>query len=126
MRSVTVYRQDLLEKIIKNRDNHRAIFEEALKGYRTRSIELLEEHLARVKNGKYYEKIIVEIPYPVDHTDDYNVIISMLQMETRDRIEIDDYDFRQYVLDEWDWKRQFLTTNAMYSATAARLSSDKR
>ena len=36
MRTITVLRDEFIERVTKNRNNHRAVFEEALEGYRIR------------------------------------------------------------------------------------------
>lgn len=118
MDTVKVSKQTLLDKIETNRANHRAIFEEALEGYRARVLQILEDHIARVKNNKP-EKISIAIPFPEDHTRDYDTIIAMLRMSLDEKIELSDYDFKAYVLDDWSWKHQFLTSNSYYSASAA-------
>lgn len=117
MQSVLVNKDELLTKIKVNRDGHRAIFEEALEGYHLRVIELLEEAKQRALDNKR-ERITISIPYPEDHTDEYDTIISMLEMSLDEEIDLEAYDFQCYVLDKWVWKKQFLTSNSMYSATA--------
>ncbi len=122
MREITVKKSDLLEKIKKNKDTHRAIFEEAVEGYRAQAIGLLEDHIAAIKAGKV-QRVHISLPQPEDHTNDYDRVLAMLDMELADEITLDEDDFAAYVMDDWVWKRQFLTGNAMYSATAAMLSS---
>ena len=121
MRSVKVDKAELLEKLRENRNAHRAIFEEALKGYHKRVIKLLQKHIDRARKNKR-EQVYVSIPFPEDHTDDYDAIIAMVEMSLDNEIELDQQSFRQYVLDEWHWKGQFLSTNSAYSKTAAYLS----
>lgn len=121
MESVVVRKNEILQAIEKNREKHRAIFEEAVEGYKTRAVEMLEDHIERIKNGKL-ERVYVVLPEPSDHTADYDRAIAMLKMHVPAEIEIDTNSFANYVLDDWHWKREFLTTNAAYSATAASLT----
>lgn len=116
-----VDKSDLLEKVKENRAQHRAIFEEAIEGYRKEGVRLLEEHIARIKNGRL-ERVYVQLPQPEDHTSDYDRIITMLEMSEETSIELDEGDFATFVMDDWGWKNQFLASNSSYSATAARLS----
>lgn len=118
MQTVNVKKDELLTKVRSNRDKHRGIFEEALDGYQKRCIELLEEHLDRVRRGTR-ERVVVSIPFPEDHTDDYDVVIAQLEMSVDDEIEVFEQEFRQYVMDQWSWSRSFYATNSVYSATAA-------
>lgn len=123
MKPITVKKDELLATLKANRDAHRKIFEEALEGYRTEAIRLLEEHIDRIKSGKP-KRVYVTIPYPEDHTEDYDNAIAMLEMDIGDTIQLDEESFLHYVRDQWQWKRQFLTSNAFYSATAASLTEE--
>jgi len=120
MRAIRVDKDDLLKKVQKNRDAHRGIFEEAVEGYRKRSVEILEEHIQKIKAGKL-EEVYVRLPRPSDHTKDYDRVIEMLEMHEDTSIEIDEDHFASYVMDDWSWKNEFLATNSTYSATAKRL-----
>jgi len=53
---------------------------------------------------------------PENHAKDYQAVIKMIEMEVEDVIELDEHEFRQYVLNDWNWKDEFLTSNAMYAA----------
>ena len=121
MRPVTVLKDELLKQIKINRAEHRTIFEEALDGYRVLAIKTLNRHIRELKSGKP-KRTSVYIPYPEDHTADYDAVIGMLEMSLNSEVELDEQSYRQLVVNEWAWTRQFLTTNAVYSATASRLS----
>lgn len=109
---------DLLSILGKNRDDHRAIFDEAVEGYKQKATELLEDHIDRIRKGDL-TAVYVNLPRPEDHTQDYNRVIKMLELSTDSTIELDEHDFAQYVMDDWAWKRQFLISNTHYSTTAA-------
>jgi hypothetical protein len=115
--TVTVDKIELTEKIEANRAKHRAIFEEAVVGYRNQAIQMLEEHISRIKAGRVM-RVHVVLPEPEDHTGDYDRVLAMLAMHQGDSIVIGQHDFASYVLDDWAWKKQFLTTNSSYSPTA--------
>lgn len=119
MNPIKVDVTELRDKVATNRTAHRAIFEEAVEGYKKRSLAILEEHIAEVKSGRM-TRIAVSLPYPEDHTADYDRVLAMLDMSLENSIEIDETTFSSYVMDDWQWKRQFLTSNSAYSATAAR------
>lgn len=42
-------------------------------------------------------------------------MIKMLEMCVADEVTVTEQQFSQYVLDDWGWKKQFITTNARYS-----------
>ena len=120
MENVTVRKVDLLEALKANRRDHQAIFDEALEGYRDAVLQQLTQHLDEVQKGKV-KQVLINLPMPENHTKDYDRAIRMVEMSVHDEIEVDEHSFRQYVMDDWAWKRQFLASNAGYSATATTL-----
>lgn len=118
MEKVTVRKDELMEALQENRAKHEAIFLEAVEGYKAEAVRQLEEHIDRIRAGKLPE-IFVRLAAPANHTREYDRAIRMLEMEVGDQVDIDAHSFGCYVMDDWDWKRQFLTSNSVYSATAA-------
>jgi hypothetical protein len=122
---VTVNKAELLEKIKANREQHRAIFEEAVEGYREAAIKVLNEATERLLSGKVIQ-VYFGLNKPKDHTGDYDNVIAMLEMHTDATLRIGQKEFAQYVRDDWEWKRHFLGTTAQYSSTArAQLEDDE-
>lgn len=121
MKDIKVKKAHLLEKLKANRDEHRKIFLEALDGYRKKCIELLDAELAKAKNGKQFH-MYFSLTQPVDQTKDYDRAIKMLEMSVEDEVSLSELDFSNYVLDDWQWKRNFLSSNRAYSTTAALLA----
>ena len=122
MKPIKVEKKELLDALRTNRGLHRKIFEEAVEGFRKQAFELLELKVADIKNGRI-APVFVSVPVPVDHTTDYDRIIRMVEMDTTvGTIELEEEDFARYVMDDWDWKEQFLNTNSAYSMTARKMS----
>ena len=117
MDKVTVKRDELLEKLKENKVKHRQIFEKALEGYRLTAIELLDKALEDAKAGRTITTSVY-LEEPVDQTKDYDRAIGMLEMSVDDEVTITSQEYAQYVMDDWSWKRQFLTTNMGYAARA--------
>ena len=117
MELITVDKKELLLTVKANRGRHREIFEEALQGYRKQAVELLEQRLDQLRRGSIIA-ITIHLPEPADHTKDYDRVIRMLEMDLRAQVELNEHDFAAYVMDDWQWKRQFLTSNSIYSAKA--------
>jgi TRAP-type C4-dicarboxylate transport system substrate-binding protein len=113
---VLVNRDKLLEKVKENRENHRAKFEEAMEGYKRKAIQLLEEHIDRIANNAP-ERVIVNLPYPVDHTEDYDRVVEQLEWSLDDTLELNEQEFNTYVRDQWGWKQAFQETHTMYSSS---------
>ena len=111
---VRVPRVQLLKALRENRDKHRAVFEEAMEGYRTQAIKILEEHIERIKANKP-EQVRITLPMPEDHTDDYDRVIQMIEWSLDAEVWLDGHEFDQYVRDEWGWKAAFLATASTYT-----------
>ena len=120
MQKIKVEKPKLLAILQKNRDAHHAIFLEAQKGFRKTVIQELEKRLELARAGKRVDQYL-RLPEPVDRTRDYDRVISMLKMDLTDTVELSETDYSQYVMDDWEWKREFLGTN-QYSLKAAKLA----
>ena len=123
MRPVRVDKAKLLTDLKANRDAHRAIFEEAVEGYRIEAVKQLEGHIKRIKKGSL-KRVYISMPTPADHTQDYDNAIGMLKMSIDDTVELDESAYRWFVMDQWDWKQAFLATNSAYSVTAEQSMKD--
>ncbi len=80
----------------------------------------LETMLGDAKAGRRIRRS-VQLPEPRDHTRDYDRVILMLELAETERITLSEQEFSCFVLDEWGWRSDFLSTSAPYSRRAARL-----
>lgn len=127
MKSILVRKEILLEKLRANRGAHRAIFEEACAGYRAKAIALLDQQLQLAKDGKHFSfAAFYQLNQPADQTKDYDRAIGMLEMDTGDHTELTEQDYRHYILDDWDWKMDFLVNNSLYSAMGTKSLNEMR
>jgi len=117
MKELTVPKDDLLIRLKQNRDDHRAIFEEALTGYQAESEAELQQQLELLRAGKRRDIRIIKV-VPRDHTSDYNRAVAMIEMALGDTITLSERDFAQYVMDDWGWQGEFLS-NSYGSGTAS-------
>lgn len=115
MQTVTVKKADLIEKMIQNRDDHRDQFLAAQVKYREKVIEELDRRLASVRDGKQFD-LAFRLPEPVDYTSEYNTVLSMLNWEVADEVELEHHDFERYVLNKWEWARNFAASTQSYLA----------
>ena len=113
MELVKVAKKELLSILNTNRKAHRAIFEEAQRGYRKDAIEALDNALQDAKGGRRIN-MVIRLDAPIDQTADYDMAIRMVEMSVDENIEISETDFRNYVLDNWHWKANFASTNTYY------------
>lgn len=122
---------EILEKMRTNRETHATEYAEALKGYYLEVAEQAKEVAKKAREvAKFAEgeadkddpenieesRWNISAIKPEDHTGDYDRVIAMLEMTKSSKIELDEQEFAQYVLDKWAWKQHFETTNNFYSA----------
>ena len=55
--------------------------------------------------------------YPQDHGKDYERAIKMMELSVFDEVRLSVEEYDCYVLNNWEWKQQFLATNAFYVDT---------
>jgi len=115
MQTVTISKDELLKKIIVNRDSHRAQFLAALEAYRLEAIEVLEEAVEDAKAGRRIMKA-TELIEPMDMTKEYNKVIMMLEMSIDEDIELTNTEFQNYVMDDWSWSGAATLSNSAYTA----------
>ncbi len=124
MKRVKVKKQELLAKVMANREIHVKEYKEACLGYREQAIKRIDEVMDRLKRQvsalKEGEAIALaavrfDLPVPESHKDDYDQVIAMLNMSVDDEIELDDEGFSQYVMDHWKWRQGWEVTKMSYA-----------
>jgi len=115
MNTITVNKANLIETLILNRDEHRAIFEKATTAYRAKVIEALDRALADAKAGGDL-RTYINLPVPEDHTDEFDTAIAMLEWDTADTVELTRGEFQQYVENQWGWRASFAANTMSYSS----------
>ena len=106
-------REHLLERLRKNREDHRAIFERALEGFRKKAQFALERRIEDLRERGRGD-VYVSIVEPRDQTKEYDRAILMLEMAVGETVELTEKKFANYVMDDWAWSEQFTSTTAEY------------
>ncbi len=118
MKNVTVEKAELVRILQKNRKEHRDIFLAAQKRYREKAIQVLDEQLNLARKGDPFVLArITSLIAPVDYTREYDRAIAMLNMEVNKQVTLDRQDFCKFVQDDWEWSRQWATSNAHYTTS---------
>ena len=63
-------------------------------GYKAKAIELLNEHIERIK-ANAPEMVSVHLAMPSDHSDEYDRVIEMLLWSQDDQLELTDIEFSE-------------------------------
>lgn len=116
MNAIKMKRTELLGIVRENKSKHIDLFNEAVVDYKHLVLQLAQANLKLAKTGELTEfsKIKPLPAAPVSYEDSYRRAERMLELSVDDVIEIEEDVFNQLVLDEWTWKRAFVTSNAMY------------
>lgn len=125
MDKITVSKEQLTKIIKSNLDEHIKEFNEAMSGYKAayelylkKLIVHVQKEVDRVRKSNYTTTTDLDFhfddPEPVSHEDDYNSILSMLSLHCDDKIELSMSDHQKFVMDNWNWKRDFVRTSSYY------------
>jgi len=121
MKEVLVSKAKLLAKLRSNRAEHREIFLDALAGWQDQVTRALEKAVEEAKIGKKFCTEI-NLPRPEDHTSDYDVAIEEVIWSVSNSVTLTLFEFRNFVLDDWGWKPDFIKSSASYSSSSSRSS----
>lgn len=113
MNSVTISKDKLLKELKANRAIHIAKYHEALIEWKKQVIEELQKTLDNAKNKIEY-KTRIDLPEPIEYTSSYNEIIDQVEWNEEELIELDLFNFNQYIRDDWTWKQDFLSNTTQY------------
>jgi len=126
---VVCNKDEVLNKIRENRENHIKIMAEARKGYVREAIEFANDstdyldnvihHLGNGDVGVSLTPPRPEFSLPKDHTLAYNTAIQMLELHQDETVVLTGYEVRTLVEDIWDWQQDFLRSAAQYTNSAS-------
>lgn len=118
--SIKMNKNTLLEAVRKNRDAHKAAYEEAFADYLADLHVLLEKALPQIRDRIDPRPDIVKLKAPPLHVKTYDRVISMLEHSVGTEVELTEGIYREIVLDEWDWKDEFEAISSSYSNKSRR------
>lgn len=116
MDNLTFTKDALLKTIKENRAKHKDLYDQAIIGYRNKSIKELSEQLELAKAGKKFSTFF-GLNKPKHSLKEYDQAIAMLEMSADTEVVLSRQEFNQYVLDNWSWKGNFIASTAAYTST---------
>lgn len=110
--------QELKEVLLKNRENHLKIYNEAREGYNK---ALVKELSSKLKKARKNEKVEANsnLQVPRNNLKEYDTVLEMLSRTSSSGVRLNQQQFNNYVLDKWSWQDSFLATSSLYSAVGA-------
>jgi hypothetical protein len=122
LRSVLVKKDALVEELTTNREKHLKEFEDLEAEYkRAVEVALTEAMETFGMDGTVPERdFISRLPVPRSHTEDYDAALKMMEMSQDTELELSENEFQTYVMDNWDWKREFAGASAFYMAESSK------
>lgn len=119
MNTVKVNVKELLAKLKENKKLHVEKYEESVKDY----YEAVR--VALRKEAKKEQPSVASVysefnKIPKNHASDYEKVITMLEWTEDDIVELDQGDFINYVMDNWSWSNEFITTNSFYASKVGK------
>jgi hypothetical protein len=124
LRSVLVKKDALVEELTSNRDKHLKDFEELEAEYLTavgRALAEASEAFA-ADNTVPESDMISRLPVPRSHESDYDSALKMMEMSQDTELELSQQEFETFVMDNWDWKRDFAGASAFYMAENSKFA----
>lgn len=114
MKQVIVQKADVIERLAANRERHRRLYEAAMDRYAQAAVAQLDAWAQEFRTGGT-PRVALDLPLPVDHTEDYDVALDMLGMAVGEVVDIDIETFRSYMRDDWPWRGRFQQTTDFYA-----------
>jgi len=119
MKPVRMSKYKLVDKLKLNRTKHETDFVSAMEEYRK---EVLKKLRALTKTMKACDDselagldLYVTLTRPQQYLNEYDCALAMFENTLDDEIELNEREFRQYVLDEWSWKESFVGSTGLYN-----------
>lgn len=118
MRNVKVMKVDLLKVVLENKEKHIAAYNEAVEDYKAIVIKLAKANLKLANTGDLNEIAkIRNLPMaPVSYEKEYDRSLRMLELCCEIEINVEETEFNQLVLDEWNWKNSFALMASTYKS----------
>lgn len=118
MRNLRFDKGFVSQRLKANRENHKKIYDEAVEGYQKKGLAALQEKLEKLQTNPI-ENLYINLHVPSNHLKEYDRAILMVDQSLDVEVELSEEDYSKYIQDNWNWTRDFLTSNSSYSGTAA-------
>ena len=112
-RTITVTKSQLIEQLKANKANHIKEYKEAVIAYKEEALLQLASQIKKVEEGSL--QAALSLVTPINNAVEYDKVIQMFEWEINDNVELEQSEFNEFVLDEFDFARDAKFANTMYS-----------
>ena len=129
MAKVNFIKQDVLLQILKkNLTLHESIYKKAQKAFKQNYIKTLAKLSKSARKDKF--TLSLNLHLPENHENDYKAAIKMVELSSREEIQLTEDEFMQYVMNQWNWLSSFRysyysNVSSSSSSSSPSLSSDE-
>jgi len=114
-KQLTFPKDKILEKLRENKKKHVNAYELAIQEYWKALEAKLEKLLDKARSRKGIKNDFwINLSVPHNHENEYNTNIQMLEFSSDIEIVLTEGEFKQFIMDEWEWKAEFNSTVASY------------
>lgn len=114
MQVVRLDKTALIGTLYSNRDKHQTDYDTAIVGYYKAKIADFESGLKLVKKGEDFTPD-TGIVKPSNHSGEYSWAIELLTRSLDNEVHLQQSEFRQFVMDEWNWSTSFRASATSYA-----------
>jgi len=121
---VSISKDKLLKTLKENRENHKAMYEEARAGYVEKAKEKIAERMKQLEDGEAV-RLHFDVHPPEDKTKHYDKAIMMVEWNEQETIQLTGREFQTLIMDEWEWLDGWLLQNVNYSENTRMYAAKK-
>jgi len=111
-RNIRVQKSKVLQHLKENKEAHIKEYAQAVIDYKDEALLQLKRLTKEAKNGSL--KIRLDLTTPIDNTEKYDKLITALEWEIDEVIELSQGEFNEYVHDEFNWAVTSKFSNTAY------------
>lgn len=137
LNNITIKKEDLLRILKENLEAHNEVFNastqayfEALRDELEKKVQtakdLVKHYQAKVENvtsvnpaeypAKFSKLMSISSVKPVSYEASYKTALRKIELSVEDTFTLSEQDFDRYVLNDWEWKAQFVSNASFYNS----------
>lgn len=145
-KTITVDKKTLVKTLVQNKIKHVKEYEQALLDYKKvakHKLELIHQDAVKTLEENYedvlkkieafdpenpiehrvyiVDSIFFDLKVPHNYEEQYELAIQMYNWEVDETVKLTVTEFQNFVMDNWEWQKEFKMLNSTYSVAASGL-----